>query len=63
MYFIPCISPTVLLTSDRQVLAFGSNSYGQLGVGDLLSRGCRVGAYQHQCGPDNRWKAPLGSLN
>ena len=30
----------VLLTSDRQVYAFGSNNYGQLGVGDLSSRGC-----------------------
>ncbi len=29
----------VLLTTDGQVYTFGSNSYGQLGVGDLSSRG------------------------
>jgi alpha-tubulin suppressor-like RCC1 family protein len=30
---------TVLLTTDGQVYTFGSNSYGQLGIGDLSSRG------------------------
>ncbi|KAK4016037.1 hypothetical protein OUZ56_031000 [Daphnia magna] len=30
---------SVLLTTDGQVYTFGSNSYGQLGVGDLSSRG------------------------
>jgi len=29
----------VMLTSEGQVYTFGSNSYGQLGVGDLSSRG------------------------
>ena len=31
---------TVLLTSAGQVFAFGSNSHGQLGLGDLVPRGC-----------------------
>ena len=30
---------TLLLTSSGHVLAFGSNSHGQLGVGDLVPRG------------------------
>ena len=30
---------TLLLTSSGQVLAFGSNTHGQLGVGDLVPRG------------------------
>ncbi|XP_054276655.1 E3 ubiquitin-protein ligase MYCBP2-like [Macrosteles quadrilineatus] len=30
---------TVLLTQNGEVLTFGSNSYGQLGVGDMLTRG------------------------
>ena len=32
-------SADVLLTSSGHVLAFGSNSHGQLGVGDLVPRG------------------------
>lgn len=32
-----CVS--VLLTQNGEVLTFGSNSYGQLGVGDMLTRG------------------------
>lgn len=28
-----------MLTSDGQIYTFGSNSYGQLGLGDLSSRG------------------------
>lgn len=30
---------TVLLLQSGEVMAFGSNTYGQLGVGDLLPRG------------------------
>ncbi len=37
IFKFPCY--IVLLTTDGQVYTFGSNSYGQLGVGDLSSRG------------------------
>lgn len=38
-YSYLCFLAIVLLTTDGQVYTFGSNSYGQLGVGDLSSRG------------------------